>query len=244
VNVNPSNPAANLSQLRDEISSALSSADARATLSVDNLQLVHQARLARLSRTAAALKAQYGPNDPQVIQAEASVAAASATVGRVSLAKQQVATPTPKVFSTGWALHGRVVDAQFQPLPGFTVFLVDAEKAYQSEYGFAYTDQTGYFLINYSGPASAARPAPAPQLFLQVADTKAQPVYLSTAPFQPAPGSITYQNHVLPSGDQPIGSPPDSVRKTAMPGAAQPGGPGPETAPSARRDRAKTSRRG
>ncbi len=225
MDTNTSNPAENLSQLRREIASALSSADARVAQSIENLQLVRQARLARLTRTAVALRAQYGPHDPQVKQAEADVAAANATVGRVSLAKQQVATPAPKVSATGWALHGRVVDAQFQPMSGFTVFLVDAEKAYQSEYGFAYTDNTGYFLINYPGSTSAAQPAPALQLFLEVADAKAQPVYLSTTPFQPMPGSTTYQNVVLASGDQPIGSPPASIRRTAMPQGGQPGVP-------------------
>jgi hypothetical protein len=101
------------------------------------------------------------------------------------------------------------------------VFLADAEKAYQRAYGFAYTDNTGYFLLNYPGPASADRQAPAPQLFLEVADAKAQPVYLSTTPFQPAPGTVTYQNVILPSGDQPIGNPPNPIRKTAMPGGGR-----------------------
>jgi hypothetical protein len=224
MDANASNAAANLSQLRDEIASALSSADARVTQSVQNLQFVHQARLARLTRTAAALKAQHGPDDPRVKKAEADVAAATATVGRVSLAKEQVATPAPKVSATGWALQGRIFNAQFQPVSAFTVFLVDAEKAYQREYGFAYTDNTGYFLLNYSGLASADRQAPASQLFLEVADAKTKPVYLSTTPFQPTPGSITYQNVILPAGDQPIGSPPNPIRKTAMPGRGQQGG--------------------
>jgi len=218
MDANASNQAANLSQLRNEIASALSSADARVTQSVENLQFVHQARLVHLTRTAAALKARYGPDDPRVKKAEAVAAAATATVGRVSLAKEQVATPAPKVSATGWALHGRIFDAQFQPVPGFTVFLVDAEKAYQRAYGFAYTDNTGYFLLNFPGPASADRQTPAPQLFLEVADAKAQPVYLSTTAFQPAPGTVTYQNVILPSGDQPIGNPPNPIRKTAMPG--------------------------
>lgn len=234
MDANASNPAANLSQLREEIASALSSADARATQSVQNLQLVHQARLTRLTRTAAALKARYGPDDPQVKKAEADAAAAAATVGRVSLARAQVATPAPKVSAVGWALHGRIFDAQFQPVSGFTAFLVDAEKGYQQEYGFAYTDHTGYFQLNYPGPAGAERQAPARQLFLEVADAKAQPVYLSTTPFQPAPGSSTYQNIILSSGDRPIGSPPDAIRKTAMPGGGQPGGP-----PSAGRRRSR-----
>lgn len=136
--------------------------------------------------------------------------------------------------------------AQPQPAVGFTVFLVDSQKTYQQAYGFAYTDSTGYFLISYSGSEPSATsateaqppgagtqapaqppgqtPAPAqnatpttPALYLAVVDTKAQPVYLSTTPFQPVTGAATYQHQILP-GDQPLGDPPASIRKAAIPG--------------------------
>lgn len=212
-----------MSDIGNQVTSNLTSADDIAAQRVQTLMWVHQARAAQLSRTAATLKAQYGPNDPGVKSAEAAVAAANADAARVGVVHQQVTTPEPQVASSGWALHGRVFDPDLKPVSGFTVFLVDAAKAYQQTYGFAYTDDTGYFLLNYAGssPASRGRSATAtqaqPELFVEITDSKAKPVYLSPTAFQPVLGSATYQNIALPAGDQAIGAPPPQIRKVALP---------------------------
>ncbi|SPF40909.1 exported hypothetical protein [Syntrophobacter sp. SbD1] len=221
------------SQAAAQLKTALSSADGQLNQGVNNLKLVHQARLSQATRTAAALKAQYGANDPGVKAAEASVAAQNAAIAGISMVSQQLTVPTVQVAKTGWALQGYVYlsDAQSQPAVGFTVFLVDAEKTYLRDYGFSYTDSTGYFLINYAGGkehehrehaenkehAEFAEHA-ATQLFVEITDTKANPVYLSSSPFQPVLGTASFQTIVLPQGGQPIGNPPEAIRSTAMPG--------------------------
>jgi hypothetical protein len=98
-----------------------------------------------------------------------------------------------------------------KPHAKYTVFLVDGQKTYQEAYGFAYTDDTGYFLFNVAGAKNT------PRLFLAMTNTKGEPVYLSTTPFQPNPGSVTYQNITLPSGAQPLGDPPQAIRDIALP---------------------------
>jgi hypothetical protein len=216
------------SQIGPELTTTLASADSTAAQRLQDLRRVHQARLSQLSRTAAALKAQYGVDDPEVKSAEAAAAAANVTAARVGMVQQQVTTPEPQAAPNGWALHGRVFDAQLAPVSGFTVFLVDGNKTFQQNYGFAYTDKTGYFLLNYSPKDSAsqdksptaapsAQAATPPESFVEVANTKGQPVYLSATAFQPVVGGAVYQNITLPSGDQSIGAPPAQVRKVAIP---------------------------
>jgi len=207
-------------QAAQQLKSALASADGNVTQSMQTLQLVHQARLSIANRTVKTLTSQYGAGDPRVKTAQSSVTARTAALGKVSLARQQFSTPQVQVASAGWALQGRIVDAQLQPAARYTVFLVDGKKAYLPQYGFAYTDETGYFLINYAGPTqteSAAATTTVPQLFVEVADTNANPVYLSAAPFQPVQGAASFQNIVLPAGGQPIGDPPEAIRKIALP---------------------------
>jgi hypothetical protein len=215
------------SQLAAEISTALTTADTTATQRILELQRVHQARVSQLTRTASALKAQYGASDAGVKAAEAHVAAAALTASVVGMAQRQAATPDPQVSVNGWALHGRVVDAQRQPISGFTVFLVDASKTYQQTYGFAYTDAGGYFLLNYAGPDAStqdksAKAASTPDLFVEVANAKSKVVYLNTARFQPTLGAATYLNIVLPAGNQPIGDPPPQIRGVAVPPKEKP----------------------
>lgn len=212
-------------QINTDLANGVASADSIVAERVQNLQWVHQARAAQLSRTAADLNAQYGGNDPGVKAATAAVSAANAAAARVSMVHQELATADPQVAQNGWALHGRVFDAQLNPVAHFTVFLVDATKTYQQEYGFAYTDDTGYFLVNYAGPDSAsseksqaaAQAEAAQQLFVEIADMNAQPVYLSTTTFQPIAGAASYQNIVLPNGDQAIGDPPPEIRDVGLP---------------------------
>jgi hypothetical protein len=211
------------SELGKELAAGLASADTTAAQRVQDLQWIHQARASQLSRTAASLKAQYGADDSRVKTAEAAVAAANLAAARITMVHQQVTTPEPEVAQDGWALHGRVFDPELKPVSGFTVFLVDAAKAYQQAYGFAYTDDTGYFLLNYTGsdPASRDKSATAtqaqPELFVEITDSKARPVYLSPTAFQPVLGSATYQNIILPADDQAIGAPPAQIRKVALP---------------------------
>jgi hypothetical protein len=235
-------------EMASELPNTLGSMDTLAAQRLETLQRVQQGRLSQLSRALAEAQAQYPPDSQAVQTAQAAVAAASATVGRVSMAQQQMATPDPEVTSEGWALHGRVFDAQLQPASGFTVFMVDGQKTYQQAFGFSYTDATGYFLINYAGPqssaagpadgappstrasgqttpkaraGSAAQSTSAQQLFLAIADSKAQPVFLSNVAFEPVTGGATYQNIVLSPGNQPIGDPPREIRDIALPKAAK-----------------------
>ena len=210
--------AASTADFTQPLNAALAAADSSAAQAVQTLKLVHQARVSQLTRSAAALKAQYGASDPKVITAEAAVTAGAATVARISMASQQTATPAPAVAAAGWALQGRVYNAQLQPVAGLTVFLVDNQKAYQEQYGFAYTDGTGYFLINYAPPAGAA--ATAITLYVEIANQKGEPIYLGTAAFQPAAGSTSYQNITLPAGEKPLGDPPPEIRRIALPGQA------------------------
>jgi len=204
-------------QIRETTAATLASADAGSSQTILNLKMVHNARLSQLKRTAETLKKQYGPDDPSVKAAEAAVKVGSIKVARISVVHQELDTPTPQVAPDGWALHGRVYSSDLKPHAKYTVFLVDGQKTYQEAYGFAYTDDTGYFLCKVAGakgkdPAQSTAP-----LFIAMTNTKGEPVYLGTTPFQPTPGSVTYQNITLPSGAQPLGDPPPAIRDVALP---------------------------
>jgi hypothetical protein len=233
-----SSASADMADMGNQITSNLAAADDIAAQRVQTLAWVHQARAAQLSRTAVSLKAQYGPNDPGVKSAEAAVAAANAAAAQVVVVHHQVRTADPQVAPKGWALHGRVFDAQLAPASGYTVFLVDSAKSYQQAYGFAYTDATAYFLLNYPGPnatsggtpaaapgktpsEAASQAASTPELFVQVADTKARLMFPSPPAFKPVIGSATYQTIMLPEGQPPIGDPPPEIRQVAIPKATR-----------------------
>lgn len=229
------NPTDELTASRQAVASA---ADAQAADAVSTLGLIQQARLANQSRALALAVAAYGKESTQAKTAAQAVTVTKAASARLAVLSQQVSTSPPTVAAAGWALHGRVYSSDLAPQAGYTVFLVDAQKNYLGEYGFAYTDATGYFLISVAGQktdsgaagagaaSQGATPAAAPatqgtssaaQIFLQVADPNANPVLLSEKPFVPTTGRAAYQVLLLPAGGAKLGDPPAELRSVALP---------------------------
>jgi hypothetical protein len=209
------------------LAATLSAADTQAVQRLTTLGLIYQARQAQLTRSAASIAAQQGSGSEQATAAGAAAAAAKATAARLAVVRAQITTPAPAVGGSGWALHGRVYSAQLEPAAGYCVFLVDAQKAYYPDAGFAYTDSTGYFLLTYPGtaaesgaPAGEAQPGTAlqpPALYVEITNPDGRPVYLSTTALTPAPGTAAYQNFSLSPAEQPLGDPPPAIRAVALP---------------------------
>jgi hypothetical protein len=253
-------------------STLVTSANQLSTAGTSMSALVQTARVSGLKRAAAAAVAAYGADSEEAAAANQAVTTAQAKSGQLQVVSQKASTTPPPVASSGWALHGRVYDANLNPQERYTVFLVDAQKNYLSDYGFSYTDSTGYFLLQYqgapgSGSAGASEPgaatsdtaadtsaassegnqefidlsailepedslpssgssgssstaastSSAPQGFLQVCDTNANPVLSSSTAFSPVTGQATYQVLTLSASGQSLGDPPEEIRAVAMP---------------------------
>jgi hypothetical protein len=201
--------------------SALTAADTVVASQLTMLASVHQARLAQSTRSLAALEAQDTPDATAVAAAKATIAAQQTTVARIKLVATQGATAAPTVPAAGWAVWGHVYDPASAPLANYTVFLVDANKAYQSAYGFSYTDANGAFSIVYTEPAAqkdAANATPSlPTVFLAIANAKAEQVYLGSTALALTLSQALYVDTTLPVGEPALGDLPAEVRKTALP---------------------------
>lgn len=132
-------------------STLATSANQLSTAGSSMTALVQAARVSGLKRAAAAAVATYGADSTEATAAKQAVTTAQAKTGQLQIVSQKAATTPPTVASTGWALHGRVYDANLNPQERYTVFMVDAQNNYIGDYGFSYTDSTGYFLLQYKG---------------------------------------------------------------------------------------------
>lgn len=124
------------------------------------LAAVRQARVNLLQRQAAALATQPGTNAADVAALQTSIQLHQSSIAKFGAVSNQASTPAPSIPANGWVLHGRVRDAHLQPVAKFTVTLTDREKAWQRQYGYAFTDASGYFMLVYAPPAAAPCPAP------------------------------------------------------------------------------------
>lgn len=137
-------------------STLVTSANQLSTAGTSMSALVQTARLSGLKRAAAGAVATYGADSAEAAQANQAVTTAQARTGQLQVVSQKASTTPPAVASTGWVLHGRVYDANLNPQERYTVFMVDAQNNYIGDYGFCYTDATGYFLLRYQGASASA----------------------------------------------------------------------------------------
>lgn len=225
---NPTSIKATEDNVNATLQTVAADADTRSAAAVSTLSLIHQARLSNQKRAATLAVGVYGANSSQAAAAQKTVTVTTTTAARLAALAQQVNTSAPTVAATGWVLHGRVYSSSLVPQPGYAVFLVDAQKNYLGDYGYSYTDETGYFLISYAGSASTSPSEPAgstaptqessaTQLFLQITDAKANPVLLSEIAFVPVMGKATYQTVTLPADDKKLGNLPADIRAVALP---------------------------
>jgi hypothetical protein len=95
---------------------------------------------------------------------------------------------------------------------------VDRQKNYQNAYGFAFTDSTGSFVINYDGTTAAGKAAAStPTVYLAITNAKAQLVFEGSAPLSLTVGSALYVDTTLPAGEPVLGDLPQEIRKVAVP---------------------------
>jgi hypothetical protein len=212
-----------------DIAATLEATDQQTTHRLQTLSLVQQARTAQLTRYADAVTTQYGAGSAEATAAQAAVGASQVVAVRSAVFSRQLNTAPPDVPAGGWVVYGRVYDAQGAPVAAQTVFLVDPQGAFQSEYGFAYTDETGYFALTFEGTSApsaedeASAAASTPELYLEVSNQKRKPVYLSSTTFEPTSGTATYVNIYLAAGGAPIGEPPPGAQSSAVPAAPKSG---------------------
>ena len=95
----------------------------------------------------------------------------------------------------GWALYGRVVNAQLQPVSGYSVFFEDGSGRFLAQYGQVYTGSDGSFQLNFAGNGQAT-----PPLYVTVANNAGTPVYHNANAFQPVYRKAIYQAITLPKG--------------------------------------------
>lgn len=207
------------------VQSSLGTADTGATQSIQNLRLIHEARLSQLKRTAATLK-QGGASEADIEAANAAVHLGTARVASIKAVHQQATSSAPQVSATGWALYGHILSSTLKPVPHLTVFLTDANKTYQRDFGFSYTDATGQYVINYQGTGDPAQSktedeSSAPQYFVGIVNASGKPIFpipgTTPDPFTPTIGAATSRDIVLPPGEQPVGDPPSFIREIALP---------------------------
>jgi hypothetical protein len=128
--------------------------DSQTAQQFTGLSQVRMARANQLQREAASLTKAYGATDPGVLEVQASLQNEQTYASRLGVARDNTSTTAPTPPANGWALYGRVRNADLTPAPQLTVFLADRGRAWLKRYAYAFTDQNGNFTLSYTPPAT------------------------------------------------------------------------------------------
>jgi hypothetical protein len=103
------------------------------------LQKVHEREYARIAR-------KYGKDHARA--KEMSVRVQANELARKTLLARYTAATTPRPSpGEGWAVDGFVRRASGEPAPGVTVAAYDSQECWQKDFGYACTDDKGYFSL-------------------------------------------------------------------------------------------------
>ena len=191
-------------------SSWAASMDSQTAQQFNGLAQIRQARASQLQRQVASLTATYGATDPRVVAAKASLQNQQTFANRLGLVSTTTSTTAPTAPANGWVVYGRVRNADLTAAPQLTVFLADQSRAWLSNYGYAFTDQTGYFTLSYAPPASGKKQAKATDAltaYLEVSNAACKLMYIDASPMSIETGAVVYRDIVL-SAKVPLGTPP------------------------------------
>jgi|CZKX01.1.fsa_nt_gi hypothetical protein len=205
--------------------------DSQTAQQFTGLAQVRQARSKQLQREAATLLKTYGPKDPGVLAVQASLQNEQTFASRLGVVSATTSITAPTAPANGWVVYGHVRNADLTPGPQLTVFLADQQsRAWLMPYGYAFTDQTGYFTLSYapsptgkpdtvlaappatdknaSGTQGAAPAAAGPlTAFLEVSNPACKLVYVDATAMSITGGATIYRDIVL-SAEVPLGTPP------------------------------------
>jgi hypothetical protein len=141
-----------------------------------------------------------------------------ATIAKISASNQNLSMPVAQASPSGWVIQGYVRDINLNPLPKLTVYLADSNTMFQSEYGINYTDDSGYYSIEYAGTGDKADPdAKVPTLYVALINPRGNPAYITPKPVSLSFGATTVLDISLTSVDQTIGDPDKQIRQLALP---------------------------
>uniref|UniRef100_A0A7V4LDQ5 Carboxypeptidase regulatory-like domain-containing protein n=1 Tax=Desulfobacca acetoxidans TaxID=60893 RepID=A0A7V4LDQ5_9BACT len=166
------------------------------------------------------LAVELGAEHPRVKQLASRLAYRTRMMADLEEETARARIKVPALEADTWMVHGVVLDKNRKGKPGLTVGLFDAAGKWRREFGYACTDERGYFAIIYPqtgkarGEVSGAQP-----LYLHVSDQNYKTLLQDTAPLHPAIGQVYYRRLILP--DKPVvcvGPQPDSGDEAPIPG--------------------------
>ena len=185
-------------QIRQRLDKSITSLDQHRTTGLIRTQLLQTNKDKALRKERVRLEKKYGTNHPRVAKIVNRLDYNQAVLPEIETEIALSQIKVPEFDANTWMMHGRVFCQNGNPQPNLAVSLYDEEGQWIKEYGYACTNDLGYFSIQVEGTEGAeCDSASEKPLYLTVTDSSFKVLHRETRPFYLAVGIIDYRRIVL-----------------------------------------------
>lgn len=193
------------SQVEHELDQAIKSADPVRAESFQKLHRVRSIKTKNQERERLRLTEKLGDSHPRVVALQAKIATNYEVARNLKMEAVRAQTEAPRVESSSWLVHGRVINNLLEPVPGMKTALYDRSGCPIETCGSEITDKTGYFNLTIKKVADDARDTSATNKkmegFLYVLGKDNVTVHRDKRPLAILAGQAQYLEVVLDDGD-------------------------------------------
>jgi hypothetical protein len=200
--------------------SDLANADSTRAAALSRLQQLLAARANHSDREQTRLAHGGSAGDPVVLELQTQVARDRQLARLLAVEVDRVNARVPVIAKDGWAVYGFVWNAQWEGQPNLTVAIYDVSGTWMRQFGYARTDNKGYFALpskstavqtNIAGETS--RSSVALSLVMHVINQSRTTLFIDKTPLTLTPGTVEYRPIILDT-TSPSGPPRGGINET------------------------------
>jgi hypothetical protein len=160
---------------------AVTGADTKRTTELASAKTMETIKYNALVKEVARLTAKYGHADMRVKTMNVRIGYSPSIQGAFDKEVARLSIPATAVPPDGWLVEGMVYSADGKPMPGVTVFIIEAGKAAGQGLPFSCTPDTGaYSIVITSGQVDLLKGKT--DLYLAVSDANKKILYTDSEP--------------------------------------------------------------
>lgn len=203
--------------VEDELNRGIESMDELRVAELGNLGRVRTVKENLYSREQSRLTRKYGAQHPRTLAVATKRSRNQNYVREIEFEKVREAVPPTNVDEKSWLVHGFVLNKDGQGVPRVTVAVYDRKNNWYEDFGYACTDEKGYFKL----PVSPLPDKPPHTVFLGVTRNQTR-LHSDTQALNPTAGKIDFRELVIDEngevcsqpngGDKPKPKPPSEEK--------------------------------
>jgi hypothetical protein len=181
-----------LSEILQALQDHVADADLLRAAGLEGLQGIRAVKAIGMQRELIRLGEKLGDQHPRVLALTDALALNQSFIRDLSVEIDRAKTQVPTVNRDTWVVHGFVHKQDGTGVPALTVMLYDSQGLRAKDVDYAYTDERGYFKLEYGKVSDSSV-----SLYLRITDGQGRLLFRDDFSLTPTAGKVDYREIVL-----------------------------------------------